>query len=117
MDADEDGQTKVGELGEKALVPERSTFRSRRQIFAFWSSRIAKSHRDKCNSRRIIEDFFVQPGPLSEAVAALVAPGDATFVNLGARRLTDDDDAGLGSCLNNWPWSVRQMSCTQLAAA
>ena len=114
---DEQRQLDPRELPADSWMPQRRTFRARRQVAASGAARIAKSdwhHGDAC---LVIERIPPDPHPISQSLAALVVEGKPRLVCAYARRLTDDEELGRGSAANDRPWFKRQVCPAKRASA
>lgn len=72
-------------------------------------ARIAKPHGHQREVVGVVERVFIDAQPLAQTVARIVVPRYAGFVNDGARRLADDQDAGLDTGADDGSWAERQM--------
>lgn len=92
--ADGEGQFNGTELFEDPLPPGFGALGTRRQVTARAGARVAEAHRHDGDATGVVERVAVNAEPGSQAVAAGIVERDAGGVDLPARCLSGDEEAG-----------------------
>lgn len=102
-------QLQIRKKGDKALVPDRSTFGARWPVPAVLArTRITKSHGENRYSRIIVELRGIELHPVAKSIAARIIPRDAALMGLAPWRLADNQQPRRAGYLKNRPRSERQ---------
>lgn len=70
---------------------------------------VAKGHGHDGDGSWVVEELGAYVHPLPEAIAALVSPGDSSFVSDAAGGLTNDKNATLFVGCNEGPWAEGEL--------
>jgi hypothetical protein len=94
-------QDNIWQRSQKRLMPGLCAFRTGRQVAAFTSTWIAESHGNQCDFICTVKQFPVYAHPLAQSISAGIIKRNPGIVNTDTRSLACDQDAGLGSSLEN----------------
>ena len=115
--ADEQGQLDALKLGQEEIEPELGAFSARRQIATRATARITVTHWNDGDMRFIVEGVFVYAHPRPQPLSACVVPGNPAGVHTRAGRLSDHENAGGRSSLQDRARAKRKMPFARTATA
>lgn len=107
--ADDERQLELRESIQELLPPSFGTLRSRRQVSRTPRAGIAESHGQDRETLWIVERLAIDAEPIAKPIATRIVEGNAGFVDASTRRLSRDEDAGLGVDLKHGANAVLQV--------
>ncbi len=105
------------QVGAYPPVPQGGALRTRRQVTAPATPRIAETHRQDGDAGGIVEAFPVDAEPFPEPIATRIVEGYPASVDRQSGRLSDDENAGIRMDLHHRSRPQRQPVGAQPAAA
>lgn len=114
---DEKGQLHFPEQRQQARAPQRRAFPPRRQIRALHRTGIAKAHRGDGDAGLVVKHVRPNAHPIAQPITRWIGERRAALMHTPARRLPDDQDAGIAVRAQHRARLMRQRARADAACA